>query len=126
MSEIPDHGRFRLELEYNTEYLLIFNQKGYLEKKIIVNTEVPSEILDNESNLPRFLMGVKLYQENQDPANLYFGNQTEQISYSRLQNCFSRVPTVYEAGYVEKEITKQARATQIEADKSKIQVYQTF
>ncbi len=113
LSEIPEHGRFRLELEYDSEYQLIFNQKGYLEKKIIVNTKVPAEVLEDENNLPHFLMGVKLQEENQVPANLYIGMQTEQIVYSKVQNCFSKMPSIYDAELVDKGVAKKINGVQV-------------
>lgn len=125
-SSIPNHGRFRLELEYNTEYQLIFNRKGYLPKTIVVNTEIPQEEMSNPENFPHFLMGVKLFKDSQDTENLSSGLPLQQISYSSQQKCFARVPTMLDIQYVEKGNSTQHQDTQAITNKSKMQVYQIF
>ena len=58
ISEIPLHGRFRLELNYNTEYRLTFLEKGFLHETILVNTGLPTETFKTHANFPHFLMAV--------------------------------------------------------------------
>src|SRR3989339_786569 len=45
VSQIPTTRRFRLELNYNTEYQLTFKQNDHISKTIIINTEIPSEVM---------------------------------------------------------------------------------
>lgn len=123
-SQIPKHGRFRLELDYNSEYLLTFNQNGFLPKTIQINTQIPEEIGLRPKNFPHFLMAVKLSETDQDEASLLVGNEVQQISYSAQYDCFARVPTIFESQYVDKgHLNSKQRSPE---DKSKMQVYQIF
>ena len=124
--QIPDHNRFRLELEYNAEYQLTFTKKGNHPKTIIVNTEVPKKIIPQSPNFPHFLMAVKLHINNQDPENLYSGDQVQRISYSPQNDCFARVPTILDVEYVEKGSTNQSPKIQSQENKVKLQEYQVF
>ena len=125
-SQIPVNGRFRLELEYNTEYQLIFNKNGNQSKTIVVNTEIPEKIVNSTSNLPHFLMAVKLFSGHQNPENLYSGNQVQHISYSPQKDCFTRVPTMLDIEYVEKGNSTQNPVIQSQENKAKLQEYQVF
>lgn len=126
ISEIPGHGRFRFELEYNAEYQLTFNKEGHQPKTITINTEIPQEVMHRSSNFPHFLMAVKLFKDSQDAANLYPGNQKQQITYSPQQDCFARVPTLFDLEYAEKGNPKPNKAIQTQVNKTKMQVYQVF
>lgn len=125
-AQIPEHGRFRLELEYNAEYQLIFDKKGNQSKTIIVNTEIPEKAINNSSNFPHFLMAVKLFVDNQDPENLYSGNQIQHICYSPQNDCFARVLTMLDVEYVEKNNSTQNPRIQSQENKVKLQEYQIF
>lgn len=124
--QIPAHNRFRLELEYNTEYQLIFTKKGNQTKTIVVNTEIPENALNSYSNFPHFFMAVNLFIDNQDQGNLYTGNQTQHISYSSKNHCFARIPTVLDVNYVEKGNSNQNPKIQTQENKVKLQEYQIF
>lgn len=129
--QIPEHGRFRLELNYNAEYRLIFTQKGFLPKSVLVKTALPEEALSRTSNYPHFLMAVRLFKDNQDAANLYVGKEIQQISYLPQQDCFARVPTMFDMEYVEKGNSNQGNSNrnqpvQAQGNKAKIQAYQVF
>jgi len=119
--QIPGHNRFRLELEYNTEYRLIFNKKGNQSKTIVVNTEIPEKAINSSSNFPHFLMAVNLFAGNPDS-----GNQVQHISYSLQNDCFARVPTMLDVEYVEKGISHQNPKIQSQENKAKLQEYQVF
>jgi len=125
-AQIPGHGRFRLELEYNAEYKLIFNKKGFLPKTIVVNTDIPEKAVSSESNFPRFLMAVKLLTEKQVSENLYSENNIQHISYSTPQQGFARVPSVMEVELVEKGTTNQASRILSQETKTGMQTYQVF
>lgn len=125
-SQIPENGRFRLELDYNSEYQLIFSQKGLLPKTIIVNTDIPQEVLNKPENFPHFLMAIKLFKDNQDPANLYSGNQVQKITYSSEENSFTRMPTMFDVEYVDKGGKNLNPSIQMQENKSKMQVYHIF
>ncbi len=124
--QIPDNDRFRLELEYNAEYQLTFTKKGNLPKTIIVNTDVPEKSTIGSSNFPHFLMTVKLFVDNQNPANLYSGTHVQRICYSSQTDCFERVPTILDVEYVEKGNSNQSTKIQSQENKVKLREYQVF
>ncbi len=106
VSNIPEKGNFRLELDYNSDYQLTFAKNGFLSKTIHVNTEIPEELNNGPKNLPHFMIRVRLFKDDQDAANLYTGNIIQQIKYSPEKNDFVRVSTIFDMQYVEKENSK--------------------
>jgi hypothetical protein len=123
----PSLGRFRLELDYNTDYQLTFTQIGRMPKTVFVNTEVPLEVYHRKTNLPHFLMAVKLFADIQDVSNTnYSENQKQQITYSSEKGCFLRVPTIFDVEYVDKANLQQASAIESQENKSKLKTYQVF
>lgn len=64
-SAISSNGRFRLELNYNSLYTLTFRQNGFSSKSVVVNTSVPIEVLNRPTNLPNFLMKIRLMRDFQ-------------------------------------------------------------
>jgi len=126
-TSIPSHGRFRLELDYNTEYQLIFTQVGRMSKTVLVNTEIPEEVYQRKTNFPHFLMAVKLFTDNQDVSNIYYsGNQKQQINYSSQNDCFVRVPTIFDVEYVDKVNQHRASANELQENKSELKIYHAF
>ncbi len=119
--QISKLGRFRLELEYNTKYQLTFNKKGTQQKTIVVNTEVPEKAINRPSNFPHFLMAVQLFSGNADMVN-----QIQHISYSSQNDCFTRVPTLFDLEYVDKSISIQNPNIQSQENKVKLQAYHVF
>jgi len=126
ISEIPKHGRFRLELNYNTEYRLTFKEKGFLLKTILVNTGIPNKAIETQDNFPHFLMAVRLFKDNQDAANMYSEKEIQQISYSPQKDCFTRVPTIYDVEYVERGNSNQNQQVHTQVNKAKEENYQIF
>lgn len=119
-SQIPENGRFRLELEYNAEYQLIFTKKGNQSKAIVVNTDIPEKTINN---LHHLLMVVKLLAESQDSVNQCSKNQIQHICYSPHNNCFTILPTMLDIEYVEKGNSIQNPKIQFQENKSKLQEY---
>lgn len=111
--QLPKQGGFRLELDYNAKYRLIFTQKGFSPKSVLVNTAFPQEALSRTSNYPTFLMNVRLFKDNQDLANLYEIKVIQQISYSSQQDCFARIPTMFDIEYAEEGNSTQNRSIRI-------------
>ena len=101
---IPSNGRFRLELDYNSDYTLTFVQKGFLPKAILVNTNIPDEVLNRPTNFPNFQLAVKLYKAEEDAKNLIPVDQKQQIYYSPDSDNFSRKSTIYDKKYVDNGI----------------------
>jgi hypothetical protein len=122
-SQIPENGRFRLELEYNAEYQLIFNKKGNQSKSIVVNTEIPEKAINNSTNFPHFLMVVKLLAGSQDSVYQSAKNKIQHICYSPQEDCLTIQPTMLDMEYVEKGNTNQNSKIQSQENKAKLQEY---
>jgi len=126
ISEIPENGRFRLELDYNADYQLTFVQKGFLSKTIHVNTEISKSVKDHSNNMPYFLMEVRLFKDNQDAKNIYTGNLIQQIKLSNDNNNFTRVSTIFDQEYVDTGSAHQTQAIRAQENKSKLNNYSIF
>jgi hypothetical protein len=119
-SQIPGNGMFRLELEYNAEYQLVFTKKGNQSKAIIVNTEIPENAIKNSTNFPHFLMTIKLLDESQDSEKKYSGNQIQHICYSQQNDCFTTLSPIFNVEYVEKGNSDQNQKMQSQEYKAKL------
>ena len=126
ISMIPQNGRFRLELDYYSNYQLTFVKKGFLSKTINVNTEIPEETNDIQNNYPHFLMSVRLFRDNQDAENLYTGNFVQEINYSPQENNFVRVSTIFDQEFVDKTNSGQNQSVQFQESKSKLNTNHLF
>jgi len=124
--QIPKHNRFRLELDYNTEYKLIFTKNGNQSKTIVVNTEIPGKLIARAANFTHFLMAVNLFADKMNLGNLYRENQIQYISYSSESHCFARIPTVFDVNYVAKESAGKNLEIQTQENEAKLQSYQMF
>lgn len=126
VSQIPTTKRFRFELAYNSEYQLIFNQSGHITKTIIVNTELPSEVIQRENKFPHFLMAVKLDKAICEEENITTSNSIQHICYSPEKDIFSKLPTVFDIEYVEQNALSIRQNSKLSENKSKFQSYQIF
>jgi hypothetical protein len=126
VSQIEPNGRFRLELEYNSEYKLTFRNNDYMPKTVVVNTEIPHQYCIDPTPQFRFLMTVKLFRSAEEIDNLYSGNQSQRIAYSEQTKNFSRVATIYDLEYVEKEMPSQNQINQARRLKPNVEKYQIF
>lgn len=118
-SQIPENGRFRLELEYNSNFTLIFKKKNHQPKTIQVDTTIPEEVLNRSENFANFLMTVNLNEGDENAVN-----QIQQIGYSPQDDCFAQIQAVLKKENIEK--SNQVQNGQIKENKSKPQSYQLF
>ena len=122
-SPVAYHGRFRLELEYNSTYELTFCKKGHQPKRIVFNTNIPDRSLIETANIPHFLMSVKLYARKQ---NLDFEeNQIQHVTYFKQTNTFRKVLPAADYELVQKDNYQQT-SLMPQALKLKSQNYQVF
>lgn len=121
VSPVSVQGSFRLELDYNSEYRLIFHGcRGY-SKAVHVNTSIPQEWLEKTENLPRFLMAVRLLGDDSG-----LGTSVQEISFSPEQNCFSRVKTPLDYEMVERASSNKNGYIREQIIQSKASGYQIF
>lgn len=126
VSQIPTTRRFRLELSYNSEYQLTFNQNGHLSKTIIVNTEIPTEVMQRENKFPHYLMAVKLDKAICEEENITSSKSIQHICYSHEKDIFSKLPTIFDIEYVEQNALSIRQNSKLSENKSKFQSYQIF
>lgn len=123
---IAVHGRFRLELDYNSEYKLTFRKPGFLQKTIVIDTAIP-ENATGTSNFPHFLMAVKLVVDNHNPENLLSENRTQRICYSIQDKEFARDSALPGTELVDKESNSaQNHVIRSQESKTKLEQYQVF
>lgn len=121
ISPISTQGRFRLELDYNSEYRLTFRISEGYSKVVAVNTCIPLNWTENAENLPHFLMAVRLFGEEQGLVA-----PVQEILFSPDQNRFTRANTAFDYETVEKGSTKKNPWFREQIDKSKALGYQIF
>jgi tetratricopeptide (TPR) repeat protein len=121
--DIPQNGRFRLELEYFNEYTLTFSLAGHFSKTIIVSTEIPQEVWKRDNDFPPFPMIVQLFKEIEGidksftlkpSGRVFYGKQTDNFEKESIFNDIQIAEQIQTAttqsGQVKKEaqtITKQ-------------------
>lgn len=120
-TQVESHGRFRLELEYNSKYTLVFNQKDHQSKTVVVDTAAPVEMLNRPENFPNFKMAINLF-EGSDEGNkaVYF------VSYSENNQCFWKIPSESDIDFVNGEETNLTQISQRKDQKSKSIQYHIF
>jgi hypothetical protein len=102
---LQGNGRFRLELNYNSNYTLTFIQKGCSSKSVVVNTKLPDDVLNQPANLAPFIMAVRLTKENQESESTNSDGNQMKIAYSEITNEFTKVAPGASIKNVDKDIT---------------------
>ena len=56
-------GTYKVELNYNLEFVLIFSCPGNFPQKIVVDTKVPRQVLQANPVFPPFPVNIRLFTE---------------------------------------------------------------
>ncbi len=56
-------GRYKVELNYNHKFELIFERDGNFSQKIVVETAVPNTVLQSDPKFPPFPIDINLFTE---------------------------------------------------------------
>jgi tetratricopeptide (TPR) repeat protein len=87
---IGSNGQFKIELNYNHEFILIFSRNGNFPQKIAVDTKVPRQVLQSDPLFPPFPLNVKLFTEIPGIDRTFSENTVMKIYYSeRVDNFIS-------------------------------------
>ena len=78
----PD-GRYKVELNYNHDYELIFTLQGNFPQKIVVNTDVPRSVLSSDPSFPPFPVDINLFTEIEGIDRSFSENTVLKIFYSQ-------------------------------------------
>ncbi len=79
---IGSNGKYKVELNYNNEFVLIFSRKNNFSQKVVVDTHVPQEVLQADPLFPPFPVNVKLFTEIAGIDKTFSENTVMKIYYS--------------------------------------------
>ncbi len=75
-------GHYKVELEYNHKYELVFEHAGHFSQKIAVETAVPKNVLDTDPRFPPFPIDITLFTEIPGIDASFSENNILKIFYS--------------------------------------------
>jgi hypothetical protein len=79
---IGSNGNYKVELNYNHEFILIFSRPGNFPQKIVVNTQVPNAVLQSDPLFPPFPVNIRLFTEIPGIDRTFSENTVMKIYYS--------------------------------------------
>lgn len=86
---VNHQGKYKIELEYNRKYELIFALKGTFSQKIVVETIVPETILKSNQQFQPLTLDVNLYPKIPGVQLSFVENPVRKIYYNPIINNFS-------------------------------------
>jgi tetratricopeptide (TPR) repeat protein len=75
-------GRYKVELNYNHKYELIFTLKENFSQKIVVESSVPKEVLQSNPRFPPFPLDINLFTEIPGIDKSFVNNTILKIYYN--------------------------------------------
>ncbi|HKI88628.1 MAG TPA: hypothetical protein VKA38_06325, partial [Draconibacterium sp.] len=75
-------GKYKVELNYNHKFELIFTLKGNFSQKIVVDTKVPKNVLQSDPKFPPFPVDINLFTEIQGIDRTFSENTILKLYYS--------------------------------------------
>ncbi|MCL3782210.1 hypothetical protein EMN47_17620 [Prolixibacteraceae bacterium JC049] len=84
-------GNFVLKLDFFSEYEIVFENPGHYKKKILVSTNVPPEVWNDDSDFPEFPVGVNLFEEYDFLDGSFAEKPAGKIEFNVAENDFSAV-----------------------------------
>ncbi|WP_340112293.1 hypothetical protein, partial [Maribellus mangrovi] len=75
-------GRYKVELNYNHDWTLIFQCEGNFSQKIVIEAAVPREVLASDPRFPPFPIDVNLFKEIPGIDDSFSENTVLKIFYS--------------------------------------------
>ncbi len=79
---VPASGRYKVELNYNHKYELIFQREGNFQQKIVVEADVPRAVLATDPKFPPFPVNINLFTEIPGIDKSFSENTVLKIFYS--------------------------------------------
>ena len=76
-------GNYKVELNYNHKYELIFALKGNFSQKIVVESSVPKEVLQADPHFPPFPLNINLFTEIPGIDKSFVDNTILKIYYNK-------------------------------------------
>lgn len=82
-------GKFKFEVEFDSDYEIIFKKTGCIKKRIELSTHVPTEILEENPEFPEFWFDETIYREYEGVDTEIFNLQTAgEILYNKEFDSF--------------------------------------
>ena len=75
-------GRYKVELNYNHKYELVFSLKDNFSQKIVVETAVPKTVLQSDPKFPPFPLDINLFTEIPGIDKSFVDNTVLKIYYN--------------------------------------------
>ena len=85
---IGSNGNYKVELNYNHEWTLIFMRPGNFPQKIVVDTKVPRQVLQSDPLFPPFPVNIRLFTEISGIDRTFSENTVMKIYYSEKVDNF--------------------------------------
>lgn len=86
--DVPKNGRFRLELEYFSEFTLTFSYPGNFSKTIVMSTDIPQDVWERDNDFPPYPMVVKLLREVEGIDKSFTLKPSGKVFYSKKSDNF--------------------------------------
>jgi hypothetical protein len=112
--EISKNRHFKLDLDFFSEYSLIFKLAGHFNKTIIVSTDLPDEVWKRDNNFPPFPMVVQLFREIDGIDKSFTLKPAGKIFYSKQTDNFDK-----ENYALDKQIANQMDAAKAQSEQVK-------
>ncbi|HSH20107.1 MAG TPA: hypothetical protein VLA03_06625, partial [Draconibacterium sp.] len=85
-------GRYKIELNYNHKYELIFTLEGNFSQKIVVESSVPKGVLQSDPRFPPFPLDINLFTEIPGIDKSFTDNTIQKIYYNpKVDNFISEL-----------------------------------
>jgi tetratricopeptide (TPR) repeat protein len=79
---VGSDGRYKVELNYNHKYELIFSLKDNFSQKIVVESAVPKTVLQSDPKFPPFPLNINLFTEIPGIDKSFVDNTVLKIYYN--------------------------------------------
>jgi hypothetical protein len=84
--KISTKSKYKFELDFQNEYIFIFEKQDYATKEIYFNTTVPKDILNN--GFEPFPFNVELYRKDSGKGKIKIKNPVARIKYDAAKDAF--------------------------------------
>jgi len=118
--EISRNLRFRLELEFFSEYSLNFKYPGHFNKIISVSTEIPQEVWARDNDFPVFSVEVNLLKEFEGVDKSFAQKPAGRIFYGKGIDNFEQEAYMTDTKFLEQIKTAKTQANHVKKEAESI------
>lgn len=118
--EVPKNGRFRLELEYFSEFTLTFTYPGNFSKTIVISTDIPQDVWERDNDFPPYPMVVKLLREVEGIDRSFTLKPSGKVFYSKQTDNFESEIIVNDAQIAQQVNNAQKQSGEVRKEEKTI------